>query len=215
MKFIFGILCALFFIPSISLALPVKVGVIVAQSGELAGLGDGFRKSLEFGLAELPEIERSRIELYFEDDQFKAAQTVPAYERLKAAHGIDVLVVFGSSTAKAVAPRTEAEKIPLIALATDPQVNQGRSSTVNMWATPETLTDLAVSEAERRGYRRIARIASQHDFTDALKRTFDAAAVGRVTIDLDESYPRGACRKMELQLHFLGPRMRQHAQSTS
>jgi len=167
----------------------LRVGVILPLSGDAASVGAATRNGMELARSGLPPEDRVRLRLAYEDDQLSPAKTVTAYRKLRDAGAADVVVNIFSGTAKAIAPVVERDRVPLIAIASDPAVVASRRYIVNLWVTPEVEAEVALSEALRRGYRRIARIVSIQDGMLAIRATFDAANAGRIELALDEEYP--------------------------
>lgn len=176
--------------PGIEPLRPMRVGVILPLSGDAASVGDAIRNGFALGLEKLSPEARARLEIVYEDDALDPKRTITAYRRLVAEKGgLDVIVNASSGTAKALAPVIERHNIPLIALATDPEVVVGRNWSVNFWVTPEEQVRMALPEALRRGYKRIARVTTIHDFTLAIKRTFDEQNQDAIEVVLDEEFP--------------------------
>jgi len=165
-----------------------KVGVILPLSGEAAAVGAAIRNGMLMGLDKLDSEVRDRIELIFEDDGFKPKNTLLAYAKLKNSDRVQLIVNAGSGTANALSPIVEKDKIPLIAIATDPQVVRNRKYVVNFWVTPEEQVRTLIPEALRRGYKNIARISTIHDFPMSMKKYFDIENKDRLSILLDEEF---------------------------
>jgi len=167
---------------------PLKVGVILPLSGDVASVGEAIRNGMTLAYEKLPAGEQRGIELVYEDDSFQMKHTLSAYKRLMQAARPHMLLCAGSGPCKALAPLVDAERIPLMAIATDPAVVAGRSYAVNFWVTAEQEVQTALPEAVRRGYKRIARVSAVTDFTISLKQTVDAQNRGRLEIVLDEEF---------------------------
>ncbi|MCI5065658.1 ABC transporter substrate-binding protein, partial [bacterium] len=167
----------------------LQVGVILPLSGESASVGEAIRNGMLLSYDHLPAEVRSKLELVFEDDGLKPKSTIAAYRKLAASGDLDVVVTASSGTSNALAPLTENDKRPLIAIATDPKVVAGRSYAVNFWVTPEEQARVGVQEALKRGYRRIARISTIQDAMLSLKNHFDEEVGDRIKVVLDEEYP--------------------------
>lgn len=170
----------------------LRVGVILSFTGDAASVGEAVRNAMTLALEKLPKETRDRLELVYEDDAMSPKNTITAFRKLLRAGRLDVVVNTGSGTSKAIAPLVESEKIPLIAIATDPEVVAGRSWVVNFWVTPEEQVRVAIPEALRRNYSKIARITAIHDFTLAMKKYFDLENRNRIKLVLDEEFPPNA-----------------------
>lgn len=166
----------------------IKVGAILGLTGDWASVGEAVRNGILLAYNNLPKAEQQNIQLVFEDDSSSAAGAVSAFNKLKDTQSIDVAVAFSSSSGKALGPMADKSKIPLIAIATDPQVVKGRNYVVNFFTTAEEEVRVLRKEVEKRGYKKIARICTTHDFPLSVKRVFDEENKGLVQVVLDEEY---------------------------
>lgn len=167
---------------------PVRVGVILPLSGDSASIGVSIKNGITMAYDKLPAETRSKITLLFEDDQLNPAMTVTAFQKLLNMDRIDVLITGYSGPSKAVAQLAEQKKIPQIAIASDPQIVRGKQYVMNFWVTPEEEARAALSEALKRGYKRIARITAIQQGFLAIKAGFDQQNSGRLRIEIDEEY---------------------------
>lgn len=167
----------------------LKVGAILCLTGDAAAVGVAGRNSISLALEKLPPDLRSRIEVYFEDDQLKPAHSISAFRKLQAMHDIDVVFNLSSGTGKALAPLTESAGIPLVSVASDPEVAAGRKKVVLFWVTPETEVKVLLQELKSRGYRKVARISTIQQGMLAVRKAFDKVNDGSVEVVLDQEYP--------------------------
>lgn len=158
------------------------------MSGEFASFGMGAKNGTQMAYEGLSPEETARIELVFEDDQFKPAQTISAYKKLTSQSKVHAIATFGSGTSKAIASLAEAAHIPLIAVATDPEISRNRKFVFNFWVTPEEETKVVIPEAIRRGYKKIAIIATQHDGALSMREHFLKGNAGKFEIVLNQEY---------------------------
>lgn len=165
---------------------PLRVGVIAPLSGDAASWGTSFRAAMELAHESLDEFSRRSLVLAFEDDQMQPKNTITAFHKLLAAQDMDVVVNLSSGTANALAPLTEQRRVPLIAVASDPKIVEGRRYAFNFWVTPEAEARALLNECQRRGYKRIARISAVHNGAEAANRAFDDANQGRIKLIYDE-----------------------------
>lgn len=160
----------------------ITVGAIIALTGEAASIGEACRNGISLALEDLsPELSK-RVRVVYEDDENVTRETVSAFKRLAEKEHPSAIISFTSPPSKAVAPLADQFKIPLIAIATDPEVSRGRSHVVNLWATAEAEVRTAVQEAKKRGYKRIAIVGSVHDFSIAIRKEFVQQAEGAIEI---------------------------------
>ena len=158
-------------------------------SGEGASIGQAMRDSAVLAYGRLaPEIQ-AKLRLKFEDDRLDPKQTISIFQRLAAENAVDVVTTFSSGTSKALAPISESKQIPLIAVASSPEISRNRSWSVNFWVTPETEAALVIKESQRRGYKKIARITSMQEGFISIREQVTKANQGALEIVLDEEYP--------------------------
>ena len=166
----------------------IRVGVILPLSGDAASTGEACRNGMKMAYQKLPADAQKRIKLIFEDDALSLRNAVAAFQKLMAVDKIDVLVTVYSGCSKAVAPLAEENKIPQLAIASDPDVVRGRKYVMNFWTPPQEEVKVALPEAVRRGYKRIARITTVQQGLLAIKSAFDCDNRGQISIVLDEEY---------------------------
>lgn len=167
----------------------LNVGVILPFTGDAASFGTAIRNGLMLGYDKLSPNVKNKIALSFEDDSLIPMNTISAFNKLASRNKIHVAINASSGTAKALAPIAESKGIPLLAIASDPEIVSQRKYVVNFWVTPEEEMRVALPEMTRRGYSKVARISTIHAFPLALNRELDRVNKGSVQLVLDEGYP--------------------------
>lgn len=178
-------------VPSFSYADPqkeVRIGAVLPLTGDAASIGEAVRNGMLLAAKKLPPEVRSRIRIIFEDDSMDPMRSIAAFNKLLATDKIHILVNATSGTGNALAPLAEQKKIPFIAIASDYQVVKDRKWVVTLWVTPEEEARVAVAEAKRRGYKKIAQIASMQDGMLATKQAFEEQNQGLFQVVLSEEY---------------------------
>jgi branched-chain amino acid transport system substrate-binding protein len=169
----------------------VKIGAILPLSGNVAQFGVLAKNGLMQAIETLPPEDRARLELIIEDDALEAARAVSAARKLVDVDKVDVLVTWSSGTSMAAVGITEAKKIPLFAIASDPMIVKGKKYAFIYWALPEreanTLTDLLVAQ----GKKRIALITLTHNGALAIRDAVVeiAKTEGKIEIVFNEEVP--------------------------
>lgn len=167
----------------------IRAGVILPLSGEAASFGVSVKNGVELALAELSQEQKDSLEISFEDDAFQPARTISAFKRLREFKEIDIVMMAGSQTGKALAPVAEQARVPMLAIASDSDICAQRQYVMNFWVAPREEARLLVQESLRRGYRRIALISSVHDFASTMRNAFVQANAGRIQISLEDEFP--------------------------
>jgi branched-chain amino acid transport system substrate-binding protein len=168
---------------------PFKIGVILPLSGEAASVGQAIKNGLTLGYEKLPDDLQKKISLFYEDDGLNPTNTISAFHKLLNTKNIQAVINASSGTGKALAPIVEKYSVPLLAIATDPEIVKGKKYVVNFWVTPEQLVKVAVPALIKRHYQKIARIASMHDAPLSTIDLFDKLHGKDLEVLLDEKYP--------------------------
>lgn len=149
---------------------PYTIGGVLPLSGPNATFGVYMRKGMELALSELPEAERGNLRLEFQDDNWKAENAISSYRNLRSTKKIDLVIVAGSAIGLALAPITERDAVPLVAIgASNAKVSTGRKYAFTHWVTPESEGEALVSELKKRKYQRYAYIGLEHEGINALR----------------------------------------------
>jgi len=160
-----------------------KVGFIAPLSGPAANYGTWAKTGFEMGLA---EIKDSRLEVVFEDDQFKPADTVSAFKKLTQVDKVDLVISIGSTPSNAIAPLAEAARIPLIAWASDSKVSKGRAYVMRSYFSGEEEGAAIAAEIDRRGYQEVGVIVSVNDYTQSVRKGILAKLeAGKIKYDVE------------------------------
>jgi branched-chain amino acid transport system substrate-binding protein len=165
------------------------VAVILPLSGDAANIGIALQNGAQLAEESLAPAVRSRIALHFEDDRLDPKETISAYNKLAGEHRLAAAITASSGTSSALAPITEQHGVPLIAIASDPQIIAGRRHSVLLWVTPAAECAAIIPELKRRGYKSLARIASQQVGAIAISAEFDLQSDGAFQISPDEQFP--------------------------
>lgn len=166
----------------------IKIGFSMPLTGEASNWGISAKNGALMAYDQLePEIKK-QIRLIFEDDAMNSRNAITAYNKLKDLDAIDVFVNFSSGTGNALAPLVEKDRIPMLSVSSDKKISEGRKYAFNFWVTPEEEAKVAVKEMNRRGYKKIARISSIHDWAIATNQALDQFNAGKVEVVLDSQY---------------------------
>ncbi len=140
---------------------PIKIGVIIPLSGNLAFLGEPAKQGAELALANFPNTKH-KYELIFEDDQFSAEKAVTAANKLISIDKVSAIISFGSSGGNAINPLAEKNKIVHFGVASDPKVANGVYN-FNHWTPPSEEVRAPVAELQKRNITKIGVLTANQD----------------------------------------------------
>lgn len=140
---------------------PIKIGIILPLSGNLAFLGEPAKQGAELALASFKDTKH-KYELIFEDDQFTAEKAITAANKLIFVDKVNAIVSFGSSGGNVINPLAEKNKIIHFGVASDPNVAIGKYN-FNHWTPPAEEVRALVAELENRGIKKIGILTANQD----------------------------------------------------
>jgi branched-chain amino acid transport system substrate-binding protein len=142
---------------------PLKIGVILPLTGQVAGMGIAFRNGIDLFL-EQRQVPAGAQFLY-EDSGYDGKRAVTALHKLRSADKADLVIVWGNTPSGACAPVAERLQAPLIAVTMNPDA-RGRRYVVTFGSTAEALVDKIV--AQLRAWQALHPAAVSVDIGNAL-----------------------------------------------
>lgn len=170
-KIIIGIIVAIIVIGGIWYSLTrqpkeegvIKIGAILPLTGELASLGQSGKNGALLAFQNLTSEQQKKIQLLFEDDQFDPKNTISAFNKLISIDKVDVLICLASGPCNAIAPLAEGQKVPLIAIASDPKIQKDKNFVVRLEIAPSEEVKVLINYIESKKYKRLASIVALQD----------------------------------------------------
>lgn len=195
--FIAPLLLATAFAVGAAAAPPIKIGVSISETGELAEFGQAQLSGLKFWVQDINSrgaLLGRRVELVHYDDQSRVDRSVSIYERLIRQDGVRLLVSpYSSTLTMAASEVAERRGVPMISIASAPELwHRGFKNLFGMYAPADHNMDPVLSLAEEKGLSTVA-VANQ-------RTEFPAAVVAGVKRKVAEhglkvvfsgSYPAG------------------------
>lgn len=166
----------------------LKIGVILALTGDAAAYGESVRNGITLALEDFGHGKGPAIEVLYEDDRGMPTQSVASFRKLLDSDGIDLAVCMSAQPCMALAPLAETAKKPLVAIAIAPKIVKDRKFAFLFFSTAERLAEALVQESVRRGYKQIARVSSIHDGRATIKGFADSLGANRLVWQPDEDY---------------------------
>jgi len=141
----------------------IKIGVILPLTGELSSLGESAYRGAELAYQALSPENQAKIEIIYEDDQFDPKNTIASFNKLTMIDQVSAIVCFASNTCNAIAPLAEQNKIPLIAIASDPKVQENKNYVFRLEIAPAEEARLLSEYIEINNYQKIASVVAIQD----------------------------------------------------
>jgi branched-chain amino acid transport system substrate-binding protein len=175
---------------------PIRIGTILSVSGPAAFLGQDMKDGAQLAVDEINNaggIDGRKIEWVFYDSQSQTQQAIAETRRLLSNDGVDIIVGGGnmSGIALAMAPMTEAAKIPFVS-------TEGASAIVNPvadhhWTFKSTVDDYLVLQRaadyfEKKGLRKIALLSDTSGFGQGAAEQLKIVAKERNLDPIFESF---------------------------
>ena len=173
-------------LPTDCWAKTIKIGVVAPLSGTAATSGETVRNSIL--LAQEKFDPKKNVDFIFEDDQLQPKNTVTSVQKLISQDRVDGLIIFGSPTSLAVNSIAEQNKLPMVALSIVDKVVTGKTYVFKHWVPSRIENELVTAEVKRRGYKRIAIIASTNDAMLAMRDHFTDTKIADIVYS--ENFPR-------------------------
>jgi ABC-type branched-subunit amino acid transport system substrate-binding protein len=161
----------------------IKIGTVVATSGPVALLGNSFLKAIQLAAEELKDTTH-QYELLVEEIA-SPDKAEPAIEKL-IGNRVDAVVVGLSMSGEIVKPYATAARIPLFCICSVGSVGDELYTFTTMPLAEDEAT-LWVTEANRRGIKRVALLTQDYPSIDNHVRALraEAANVGIVVVYQD------------------------------
>lgn len=166
----------------------LRIGAILPLSGDAAAVGEACRNGIEMALADR---EKEGVTVLYEDDRNTPSVSVTALQKLKQQR-VDAILSWSSGPGNALAPLAEQSKLPLLSIATDPEIVRHRRYAVNLWVTPREQARVLIDELTKKGLATIARVSAEQSGMLAMRDAFDEINDGKITLALDQSFPSDA-----------------------
>lgn len=138
---------------------PIKIGVILPLTGNMAQVGQPQLAAVELFKAECAKNSyKHKYEIIVEDDALTGRMTAEAAMKLINVDNVDGLVTLSSGSGNIVAARAKNSGTPHLCVASDPKIADAKTNFLH-WALPETCAHDFVNLIEKLGGKRIAILA--------------------------------------------------------
>lgn len=183
-----GVLVLSLFAFVVSGVCETTVGVIVPLSGGAADYGLAIRNSIELARERSPELFTD-IRFEYEDATYDPRVALTAFQKLADSNHSDIIVTWGVSACKALAPVAEARKVPLIGICIDPETARGRRYVMRFMNTIDDYMQETVSHLRRSGMKKIVVLVSEHPYLAEMRAALDRTRTAELSIDYLDSIP--------------------------
>lgn len=91
-----------------------KIGAIMTQTGGVSYWSNEMQKGMDLAYDELSDLQKDKIELYYEDNMFKPNLAISAFNKLLSVNKVDLVITCFTPIANALIPLAEENRIPLM-----------------------------------------------------------------------------------------------------
>jgi branched-chain amino acid transport system substrate-binding protein len=148
---------------------PLRIGVSVPLTGDLAEYGVAVQRGFELAAA---EAGGKTLEWSYEDNKYDGAQGILAYRRLRDSHKADLLFSWGEAPLHAIAPIAEREGMPTIAMSVDTVPVEGKKWTVLSVNPPSDFISTLYASLKEKSFSRMGFVVSDDPFTRGMYEEF-------------------------------------------
>ncbi len=141
----------------------VRIGIILPLSGPAAAMGEASKKSIDLALSNISELEKSKVEIIYSDDQLDPKQTVSVAQKLIDTDGVSALITYSSPTSVAASYIAEKSSIPMIGLGNSSDINGGKRWVIRYMLGPDAQAKAIEGMLLNGKYSRIALVWNQSD----------------------------------------------------
>lgn len=114
---------------------PIKIGVILPLTGEIARYGEEMKRGIELAIEKNKE---TRMEVFYEDHKFDAKEGISAYQKLKNINEVKIMIIATGPVALATSPLANNDQILQMAIAaTSPKYTSENDFTFRVTARAE------------------------------------------------------------------------------
>lgn len=166
---------------------PIKVGAILPLTGDGAAYGDPMQKVAQIALEKVNAdggVNGRELEFIWEDGKCNGADAANAARKLIDVDKVQLIYGgFCSSETLAIAPI--AEKAGVIVLSpgsSSPDVTNAGDYIFRNYPSDATQGLVLAEEANRRGYKKVAILSEQNDYTLGLQGAFEGSFDGEVEV---------------------------------
>ncbi|MEY2641164.1 MAG: hypothetical protein RL150_557 [Candidatus Parcubacteria bacterium] len=170
---------------------PIKVGFIGPLTGDVAPIGESLRNAVSIAVDEINARGGRQLEVVYEDGACSGTAAASAAQKLITIDGVKFIIGgMCSGETLGAAPIAEAAGVIMLSpLSSSPDITTAGDYIFRVFASDATSGNIIAETAADRGYLRIAVLAEQTDYAQALKRVFEQryAELGG-TIIVNENY---------------------------
>lgn len=92
-----------------------NIGVILPLTGDGAVYGQGIKKGIDFAYNSLPELDKKKVKVIYEDSKMNTKDAIAAFEKLFSFDKCDVIIgPFSSSEVLAIAPKANKKQVVIL-----------------------------------------------------------------------------------------------------
>lgn len=202
MKYILPFVFVFFFTLQAHADEPFEIGLVLPLTGPAADYGLAIRNSIELAQKDKPELF-TNLRFHYQDAQYDPTTAITAMNKLIASDKVDLLVTWGLSFCKALAPIAESRKMPLIGICGDPKMGAGRHYALRFKNKNDEIMRAQAEYLNRQGVKRIGLLLADHPYLEeameALQRNLQPGQTLEIIDRLPSSEPDLRTNLLKLQ----------------
>lgn len=145
----------------------MRIGVVIPLTGGLAEYGTAARNGILLAQQEFKD-QLHDIEFIFEDSRYDTTATVTACKKLQTVDNVRLQYVWGYGPAAACAAIADANKMPILAVSSDPDVEKNRPYVVRFATSIERHSTVLTRYLADLPFKRIAIVAAEIPFISGI-----------------------------------------------
>ena len=167
-----------------------KVGLILPLSGSAADYGSAIRNSIELARADQPN-NFSKIKFQYEDAGYDVKVAISAFNKLVDFDKVNLVITWGVTFCKALAPIAELRQVPLVSLCVDSQSAANKKFVIRFMNVSDEFVQKEVIYLSGMGVKKIGLLVSDNSYLDELKNALERNLITGQTVSLIDRLPMG------------------------
>ncbi len=145
---------------------PVKIGVIVPLTGNLAAMGKDVQDGMMLAVEDINSKNDRQVEVIYEDSKGDPAEGVSIINKMIDIDNINYVYCFGTPVINAIQPITEEKEVVLVAVSLDSDIVKDKKYTLRLYYNAIQFLDDAIEFINKKDYSGVATLYQKIDTLD-------------------------------------------------